>query len=94
VYRASRGSVAFVTVIVADLNGRSPTEIYSSWLHKARTKAHALPGIAHAYTVGTAVVALRDGSMVTTNVFAPGESSGVVRGESMRIASPVLQELK
>ena len=88
--------MAFVTVIAGDIDGSSPTEIYRSWLHQAGThaRARAITGDAHAYMVGTAVLALRDGTMVSTNVFAPGVVHAKSMRMSMRLASLVLQEMK
>jgi hypothetical protein len=87
--------MAFVTVIAGDIDGSSPTEIYRSWLHQAGTHARARAiGDAHAYMVGTAVLALRDGTMVSTNVLAAGVVHAKSMHMSMRLASPVLQEMK
>jgi hypothetical protein len=94
VYSTGRGVVAFVTVFATDLNGDSPSRLYATWLRQAATYAKPVPGDLHAFTVGTSVMALRRGGMVTTNVYARGGSRDVRRGESLRLATPILRELQ
>lgn len=95
-YGTTRGplKLVFVTVIARDLNGLSPTAIFTSWLQQAKGYAQPIPGRPYAYTIGTGVVALDGGSVIRTNVYAAGESREALRKASLRLTFPILQDPK
>lgn len=93
VYATTSGSrkLSFVTIIGGDPDGSSPAALYTSWFQLAGDRAKPIAGVSRAFTVGSSVIALRNGNIVVISVNGLGEPQNALRAASMRLALPILR---